>query len=59
MKAILRVQTSNIPAIKLYTKLGFLIDGIETNYYKGHQAMNGDNGSSAAYRMKKCIEKMG
>ncbi|KAK9899339.1 acyl-CoA N-acyltransferase [Cystobasidium minutum MCA 4210] len=48
--ATLRVQASNMPAISLYTKLGFVVDGIEPNYYKGTAV----KGGTAAYRMKKC-----
>lgn len=50
LTAILRVQTTNTPALTLYSKLGFLTDAIEPTYYKGAL-----RGPTAAFRMKKVI----
>jgi ribosomal protein S18 acetylase RimI-like enzyme len=52
LTAILRVQTTNMPAISLYTSLGFLSEAIEPTYYKGALT-----GSIAAHKMMKRITK--
>lgn len=46
----LRVQTTNKPAIGLYTRLGFTVQAMEPNYYKAALT-----GTRAAYKMQKLI----